>query len=464
MPRAAAALPPCAARGATSSSLGRVLRLAADQPRTARSSGTCSTRPPALGAARSRPSWSTIRRPSSGRAWRADSARSEGRGVWDRARWESLFAAPDPWGYSSAYEQTKYEHTLELLPEGPIGRALELACAEGHFTVQLAPRVGTLVAADIAAKALERAADALRRAGQRLVPPARHAARRAAGRLRSDRLQRGALLHRRRRRSSALRPQALRRPRARRPPAGHPRQRGRRRPGGDRLRLAGGLRQPSTSARRSPACPASSSSASCARRSTACSCSGAARRADARRRSAREVSERADGRHGRPAATINWGGCAVTRLEAANAWVNSRPADPDVPPDRDGRAGGTGALSCGTRPLRAAAGLSAAPRLPQHHARAVAVGAARARRADRRPRRAVDVRRRLSRLPHRRVAASCAATASAPACSCRPTMSAAEPSGIVTSASPPADGLGRAAPCWPGRGSRSARTPARIPI
>ena len=84
---------------------------------------------------------------------------SDGRAVWDRARWESLFAAPDPWGYSSDYEQTKYEHTLELLPEGPIGRALELACAEGHFTVQLAPRVGTLVAADIAAKALERAAE-----------------------------------------------------------------------------------------------------------------------------------------------------------------------------------------------------------------------------------------------------------------------------------------------------------------
>jgi peptidoglycan/xylan/chitin deacetylase (PgdA/CDA1 family) len=81
-----------------------------------------------------------------------------GRGPWDRARWEGLFAAPDPWGYSSPYEQTKYEHTLELLPEGPIGRALELACAEGHFTVQLAPRVGALVAADIAAKALERAA------------------------------------------------------------------------------------------------------------------------------------------------------------------------------------------------------------------------------------------------------------------------------------------------------------------
>jgi peptidoglycan/xylan/chitin deacetylase (PgdA/CDA1 family)/SAM-dependent methyltransferase len=78
--------------------------------------------------------------------------------VWDRAKWESVFAAPDPWGYTSPYEQRKYEHTLKLLPEGPPpGRALELACAEGHFTVQLAPRVGALLAADIAANALERA-------------------------------------------------------------------------------------------------------------------------------------------------------------------------------------------------------------------------------------------------------------------------------------------------------------------
>ena len=98
------------------------------------------------------------------RARATASARAERRSVWDRAKWESLFAQPDPWGYSSDYEQTKYEHTLELLPEGPIGRALELACAEGHFTAQLALRVGSLVAADIAAKALERAAQ--RCAGQ----------------------------------------------------------------------------------------------------------------------------------------------------------------------------------------------------------------------------------------------------------------------------------------------------------
>jgi peptidoglycan/xylan/chitin deacetylase (PgdA/CDA1 family)/SAM-dependent methyltransferase len=77
--------------------------------------------------------------------------------VWDRSRWECLFDQPDPWGYTSPYEQRKYEHTLALLPAQPIKRALELACAEGHFTELLAPRARKLVAADIAQQALDRA-------------------------------------------------------------------------------------------------------------------------------------------------------------------------------------------------------------------------------------------------------------------------------------------------------------------
>lgn len=75
----------------------------------------------------------------------------------EQKTWEKIFAAPDPWSYGSDYEQRKYEHTLELLPDTPINHALELACAEGHFTVQLAPRVGQLVAADISERALSRA-------------------------------------------------------------------------------------------------------------------------------------------------------------------------------------------------------------------------------------------------------------------------------------------------------------------
>ncbi|TIN09250.1 trifunctional glycosyltransferase/class I SAM-dependent methyltransferase/polysaccharide deacetylase [Mesorhizobium sp.] len=74
-----------------------------------------------------------------------------------RSFWNRRFATEDPWNYGSSYEQEKYERQLEILPAGPIGRALELACAEGHFTRQLAPRVGHLTATDISAVAIGRA-------------------------------------------------------------------------------------------------------------------------------------------------------------------------------------------------------------------------------------------------------------------------------------------------------------------
>jgi SAM-dependent methyltransferase len=54
-------------------------------------------------------------------------------------------------------ERTKYHQTLASLPDTPVDRALELACAEGHFTLQLAPRVRHLVAVDISPTALDRA-------------------------------------------------------------------------------------------------------------------------------------------------------------------------------------------------------------------------------------------------------------------------------------------------------------------
>lgn len=76
----------------------------------------------------------------------------------DRRYFEELFASSaDPWGYTSSYEQRKYEQTLQLIPPRRFHRALELACAEGHFTVQLAPRVGHLLATDISTHALDRA-------------------------------------------------------------------------------------------------------------------------------------------------------------------------------------------------------------------------------------------------------------------------------------------------------------------
>ncbi|WFU39382.1 trifunctional glycosyltransferase/class I SAM-dependent methyltransferase/polysaccharide deacetylase [Bradyrhizobium sp. CB82] len=71
--------------------------------------------------------------------------------------WEGLFEQEDPWNYGSPYEQEKYIRQLELLPDQPVENALELACAEGHFTRQLARRVKRLRAADISTKALDRA-------------------------------------------------------------------------------------------------------------------------------------------------------------------------------------------------------------------------------------------------------------------------------------------------------------------
>lgn len=77
-----------------------------------------------------------------------------------RSHWNRVFESPNPWNYMSPYERKKYDRTLEMLldqPIAPIARALELACAEGHFTERLAPRVGSLIGADISQRALERA-------------------------------------------------------------------------------------------------------------------------------------------------------------------------------------------------------------------------------------------------------------------------------------------------------------------
>jgi peptidoglycan/xylan/chitin deacetylase (PgdA/CDA1 family) len=72
--------------------------------------------------------------------------------------WDRFFVSPDPWGYSSAYETTKRANTLSVIPRGECKSALELACAEGHFSALLADCIGSLVASDISAVALERAA------------------------------------------------------------------------------------------------------------------------------------------------------------------------------------------------------------------------------------------------------------------------------------------------------------------
>jgi len=86
--------------------------------------------------------------------------------VYGRQHFETLFAVgADPWRYTSEYEQLKYEQTLSLFPARPVTSALELACAEGHFTIQMAPRVGALLAADLSHIALDRTARRCRERG-----------------------------------------------------------------------------------------------------------------------------------------------------------------------------------------------------------------------------------------------------------------------------------------------------------
>jgi peptidoglycan/xylan/chitin deacetylase (PgdA/CDA1 family)/SAM-dependent methyltransferase len=75
----------------------------------------------------------------------------------NHSNWDRFFAVPDPFGYDSEYESVKYAQTLEFLAEGVITDALEIGCAEGHFTARLAPRVGRLTAVDVSRRALARA-------------------------------------------------------------------------------------------------------------------------------------------------------------------------------------------------------------------------------------------------------------------------------------------------------------------
>jgi peptidoglycan/xylan/chitin deacetylase (PgdA/CDA1 family)/glycosyltransferase involved in cell wall biosynthesis/2-polyprenyl-3-methyl-5-hydroxy-6-metoxy-1,4-benzoquinol methylase len=97
----------------------------------------------------------SVRRASAATRALRDAANTGRAGAWD-----AFFSADDPWNCeSSDYEQLRYRDTLELIPDLPGGSALELACAQGHFAAQLAPRVGALLATDLSPKALERAVE-----------------------------------------------------------------------------------------------------------------------------------------------------------------------------------------------------------------------------------------------------------------------------------------------------------------
>lgn len=77
---------------------------------------------------------------------------------------EQMFRdTPDPWGFETRpYERAKYAHTMAALGERHYDRALEVGCANGVLTAQLAPHCGSLLAIDVSATALASARERCR--------------------------------------------------------------------------------------------------------------------------------------------------------------------------------------------------------------------------------------------------------------------------------------------------------------
>lgn len=65
---------------------------------------------------------------------------------------------PDPWNFeTSAYEQAKYQATVDALENENASLALEVGCANGVLTRKLAPRCAHLLAVDVSPTALAQA-------------------------------------------------------------------------------------------------------------------------------------------------------------------------------------------------------------------------------------------------------------------------------------------------------------------
>ncbi len=64
----------------------------------------------------------------------------------------------DPFSYATApYEAARLAAMDAALGAGPLGRVLEIGCAEGHFTERLARRASSVTALDISSVAIARA-------------------------------------------------------------------------------------------------------------------------------------------------------------------------------------------------------------------------------------------------------------------------------------------------------------------
>ncbi|RZT31370.1 class I SAM-dependent DNA methyltransferase [Cupriavidus agavae] len=70
---------------------------------------------------------------------------------------DAIFEQADPWGFETLwYEARKRDVLMAALPEKRYGRALEAGCATGLLTAELATRCDTLLAVDLAERAVRR--------------------------------------------------------------------------------------------------------------------------------------------------------------------------------------------------------------------------------------------------------------------------------------------------------------------
>lgn len=88
-------------------------------------------------------------------------------GMKTRRKMDRVFSRrEDPYGYrTGAYERGRLEAMGRCAGGGPLGRVLEVGCAEGAFTRVLAGRADSVTALDISGVALERARRDLESAG-----------------------------------------------------------------------------------------------------------------------------------------------------------------------------------------------------------------------------------------------------------------------------------------------------------
>lgn len=76
---------------------------------------------------------------------------------------DHFFDDGDPFGFDiNPEERLKFQKTLEVCGEGPLGRVLELGCAVGSFTEILAPRATDVLALDVSQAAVDQVARRLR--------------------------------------------------------------------------------------------------------------------------------------------------------------------------------------------------------------------------------------------------------------------------------------------------------------